>query len=182
MRTFGTWSRRDIHWWVVLLHTSPKLTTSATQNIELNTAALAETHDDEMAVGTSLRVVAHLRLAIHGALVRRDTPSFAAIHCPVLYILVSASIWIVLGVELVAHFADCLDDMAWIGRCGSSRKEVVIFLALVGLELFELWTVLEFGANGGGSGSVEKGRKGYPGYHDRDVRVLMTEDRNTETQ
>lgn len=65
-----------------------------------------------MAVWTPRRVVPHLLSPVHGTLVRRDTPSFSAIHSPVLHILVPAGIGGLVGVQRIADLADRLDDVA----------------------------------------------------------------------
>lgn len=145
--TLVTRHRVDVHGWVVLLHTTPELTTTATQNIKLNTAALAESHDNEVTVRTPLGVISHLRSSVHRAFVCGRAPPLATIHGPILDVFIATSIWVCLVVQLIANFADCLNNMARIWRRRASREKMVERLAFGGVQLLELWTIFELSAN-----------------------------------
>lgn len=165
MHTLGAWSAGNVHARIRCLVAPPKRTAAAAEDVEHNAATLTESHDNQMAVWAALGIVSHLRGAIDCTLVRRYAPFLAAVHGPVLHVLVAAGLWILLRVEGIADLADCLDYVARVGRGGAACEEVVKGLALVRLERLILGTVFELGAHGDDGGRVEKRREGGPGYH-----------------
>jgi hypothetical protein len=92
MGTFGTWRGSAIHLRVVGLVTAPELATTTTEDVESDATTLTEAHQDEVAVGTTLRVVAHLGGTVESTLVGALAPTISAIHGPVCDVLIAASI------------------------------------------------------------------------------------------
>jgi len=165
VRTLGAGRSLDVHGRILRLVASPEHATTATEHIKHDTATLAEAHDYQMTVGTPSRVVPHLRGAIQGTLVGRDAPTLSSILGRILHVFVATGLGVLLRVQRVANFADCLDNVAWVRRCGAPGDEMVVCLALIRLELFELRAVLELGAYGECSGCVQERRQCYPGNH-----------------
>lgn len=100
-----------------------------------------------MAVRAALCVVAHLRCAVNGAFVCALAPSVSAIQGRILYVLVPTGTGCAFRVEFVADFGHRLNDMARIRRGGAAKEEVVVLLAVGGLECLVLWAIFEFGAD-----------------------------------
>ena len=107
IRALRTRRGRHVHGRIAFLHTAPKLTASTAQDIEANTSALTETHQDEVTVRTAFCVVAHLRRAIEGALVCALAPLVAAIPRRILDVLVPACIGRALSIKLLADLGYC---------------------------------------------------------------------------
>jgi hypothetical protein len=123
------------------LHATPELAAAAAEYVELHAATLAEPHDDQSTIRTSLRVILHLRRSIQRPFVRRLTPALPAVLRRVLDIFVSARIRMRLVIQPLAHFSNCFDEVPGVRRRGASGEEVVVWLALGGFEMCVLLAV-----------------------------------------
>jgi len=164
VRTLGARRALDVHGGILRLVASPELATTATEHIEHDTATLAEAHDYQMTVGTPGRIIPHLRGAIQRALMGRGAPTISILS-RILHVFVATGFGLLLRVQRVANFANRLDNVAWVRRCGAPGDEMMVCLALIRLELFELRAVLELGAYGECRGCVQERRQCYPGNH-----------------